>query len=255
MINQRFKILNFYNKTLTNYIVNFHSATPLANISISKVTELANKLKKYYPQEPRLFLMPSPGQKFEIGLSPLVFTNPNNRNQIQIHRDFVQFIFTEYDSWKIEFDKIIYIIDLLKEYFQFNNTKSIQLTSIDSFLLPTDNFKLEKYFSFSINSEFDMHYEDFHYGFVPHLEPLEEGLRKVVIKIRGVGIEKKDFKFVIETSFFLKDTTIEVNSMNFKNELNNAHSLLDTAFILSLEEKYKDKIGLIVEIDESFNSD
>lgn len=218
------------------------------NLTISETGALSKELKSFYPREPNLVLFPllKPGQTIDLPpMGPLRF-NDDNQNSIEFGKNYLMFSFNEYYDWKQLIDKILDIMSVLIDILNLKQIIELQFTYIDNFIVPKENFRFRDYFNlnFNIPDNWDILPHDIFVGIVPY----EKDNIKVVLRFRSFKTENKDeLGFSFETVYIHRKAFINLEEINLKNTLTNAHDWMEQYFIELLTEEYRNKLGMEIE--------
>lgn len=239
------KITHFYKKTLNKFVVTLNFSNDFI-VNIKEIGKIAENIDEFYPIVPRIALMPKIGEQISFG--PLFFyDNDAKTSSVQIGRNSIAFVFNEYDSWEKEMGKILKVLHEINQIINLPKLILINLTYIDYFKIPTINFDLSKYFTVPIKptNDWDIKYHDFFLGIVPFEDQSDKEIKKVVLRLRGIGKENENYKFSLESVFIMRNLSIQIEEELFKIYLNDAHDLIETFFIEFLTQEYQEKLELI----------
>lgn len=239
------KIIKFFKITLNKFVININFNEDFKSLDVNDLAHVATEIKNEYPVAPKFLLMPKPGETVDLG--PLRFENKISEekiNSLQIGRNFLVFIFEKYDSWDVELSKILNVINNTKNILEFSEINRIQLNYIDNFSFPIENFNFSRYFAAPINftNNWEIKYHDFFLGIVPYEEINQNEKSKVVMRLRGVGIQDNNYKFTLETVFIMRNLNLDVSIL--QSYLEKAHDIIETYFIEFLTPEYQEELGL-----------
>ena len=238
------RIISFEKKSLKRFIVELNFEKDFGIIDLNQLSKIAENIKEDFPIVPKLVLMPNPGETIEF--RPLTFYNKEKKNHIQMGRTFIIFTFEEYNSWKWESKKIVNVINEINNVINLPKIIRINMTYIDEFNLPAENFDLEKYFAIPMKpkNNWDIKFHDFFLGIVPYEDIIENIKNKIVIRLRGIGKFKDKFKFNLESAYIIQNLSLPTEDDNFKIYLDQSHDAIEDHFINFLDDGYKIEIGL-----------
>ena len=219
-------------------------------LKVSDISGITAALEEHYSVEPNLLLLPRiiPGQeiKFPIG-GDLRYSDAENEKILRIGKDFLVFTYTKYDNWEILRAQLIKSLMSITNTLNLKEISEVKITYINEFKIKKDPvfiFKDNFNITTDIPKRWDLHYHDFFLGIVP----FENDEKKIVLRLRGVGLKDENFVFVLETSFISKNLTLRMEGETLKQYLTMAHDEIEIYFIELLEgTELKKQIGMFLE--------
>ena len=211
---------------------------------------LSQKLKEYFPREPNLVLLPilKTGQQIDLPpMGPLRFFD-ENQNAIEFGKNYVNFIFKEYDNWSSLLSKILIILSILIETLNLKQLQTIHLTYNDIFSIPKQDFRFKDYFTLNLNipQNWDVLPHDIIIGIVPYQK---ENI-KIILRLRNAkGKTPDDYGFSFETVYINRNALLDVKKANLNDALTYAHDYLEQYFIELITEDFKERLGMEIKND------
>ena len=239
-------IIAFEMITLNKFIVQINFSNDFTPFDLRYISEFAGKIENEFPIGPKFMLMPKPGEPIDLG--PLIFrNNEDGTNTVQIGRNSLSFVFTEYNSWILESEKIMNVINHFNQIFELPKVKNIIMTYVDHFKFDADSFSFSKYFAFPINpnNKWSIENDDFFLGIVPYQKISEESKRKLVLRLRTIGKSDGKLLYSLESVFIRKELSISIDDTSLKTLLQDAHDYLIHFFIEFLTEDHQKELKLI----------
>ena len=218
------------------------------DLTIGRAGILSQKLKTYYPREPNLVLLPilRPGQKIDFPPMGTLRFFDENQNAIEFGKNYVMFIFEEYDDWPSLLSKILEILSILTEILHLKQLQTLHLTYIDVFSIPKQDFRFRDYFTLYLNRpiNWDVAPHDINLGIVPyHKKNL-----KIILRLRNTeGKTPDDYGFSFETIYIHRNALLDLAKTDLSKVFTSAHDCLEQYFIELITEELKIRIGMEIE--------
>jgi uncharacterized protein (TIGR04255 family) len=216
-------------------------------LKVSETAELFNKIKYLYPNEPTLGLVPPRGQKFELHLSALRFSDNENEKSIEIGQNFIILTTIKYSRWENLRNETLDILFELCEILKFDEISNVFITYIDEFEVEKKKeFIFEDYFNIILQKagKWDIDFSDFHLGLVP----FRENNKKIVLRIRSTKDLPEIYKFSVETVFISRSNKIKFERETLTKFLDYGHDKINSYFAqLIYNTLLHNKIGMKVQ--------
>lgn len=241
------KIIDIHYPPLIKVILELYFENNI-ELTLSEATKVFEKINKEYTREPKLVLLPpiKPGEKIDLPIGGLRYSDIDNKKVLQIGRNFIVFSFTEYSRWDELLSHLMKIILNLKDILKVAKINQLYLTYVDEFNVDVEGFSFADNFNVKIEKpeNWKIHYHDYYLGIVP----FEEKGKKIVLRLKGRGIKDEKYNFTLETAFINKTETIPIEEDNLKSYLDSAHDLIISHFIDLIDNTdLKKKIGMFLE--------
>lgn len=211
---------------------------------------LSQKLKEYFPREPNLVLLPilKVGQQIDLPpMGPLRFFD-ENQNAIEFGKNYVIFIFEEYDDWTSLLSKILTILSILIEILNLKQLQTLDLTYKDIFSIPKQDFRFKDYFTLNSNTPktWDVLPHDMIIGIVPY----QNNNIKIILRLRHAkGKTPDDYGFSFEAVYINRNALLDIKKADLNNVLTLAHDYLEQYFIELITEDFKERLGMEIKND------
>jgi len=224
------------------------------NLNLTDAAKIAQNVTQF-KREPNLVLLPKllPNETIEFpAMGRLKFSDEENKNWLEIGKDHILFIFSEYTRWKELIFNLIENLFKLKEILKFKTLKEIRISYIDKFTFKSEDFLFEKYFTISLNKpgNWKIYPHDIFIGILPY----EEENKKLIMRLRSLPNIKKDsdeFEFQLESILIDRNVNLIIEKEKLIDYLTNAHDLIITHFVEILTEEHQKKMRLELDGDNS----
>jgi len=217
-------------------------------LTVSDASIIFDNIKEIYPEEPNLFLLPPivPGDKIEMPMGPLRYSDENNKRILEFSRSSLRFTFTEYNNWETLRDQLLSIILTIKSIIKKKVFSRIVLTYYNEFLLEVEDFVFEENFNINLSKpeSWDLKFHDIFLGIVPY----EEGNKKVVLRLRARGVKEDKYIYTLETSLINRNEEIMIERPLLTSFFNEIHDLVELYFIQLIKDtKIQKLIGMSIQ--------
>ncbi len=211
-------------------------------LTVSDASTIFDNIKDTFSEEPNLFLLPPivPGDKIEMPMGPLRYSDENNKRILEFSRSSIRFTFTEYNNWETLREQLLSIILPIKSIIKNEVISRVVLTYFNEFLLEVEDFVFEENFNINLSKpdSWDLKFNDIFIGIVPY----EQENKKIVLRLRARGIKDNKYIYTLETSLINRNEEILIEKSLLTSFFNEIHDLVELYFIQLIKDTNIQKI-------------